>query len=157
MSEYNINNLNNQGTNQYGSPQDGNIGGAITVGAIAAVVCAIIWAIISVVTGYQIGYMAIGAGVAVGYAIKLFSKFDSVTFGVIGALFAIAACVLGDYMSTIGFIAKEYEVSYFEAFFTCLSDFFSIIIEGADATTLLFYGIAAVAAFNLAKNSNIKD
>ena len=60
-----------------------NIQLAVIGGIIAAAVGAAIWAVVTVVTGYQIGWMAVGVGFIVGFAVRIFGKGISKSFGVV--------------------------------------------------------------------------
>lgn len=107
---------------------------AIIVGAIVAVVCALLWAGISLGTGYQIGYMAVAIGIAVGFTIKKVGRGVTSTFGVVGAILALASCLLGNVLMVVGYLVGE-----------GISDFSRVpelMIESFSPIDLLFYGIA---------------
>jgi hypothetical protein len=116
---------------------------ALLSGTITALVCALLWAAITVATGYQIGYMAIAVGLAVGYVIQFTGKGIDQIFGITGALLALSGCLIGNFLSNIGFIAHSSGLGYFEVF-QALD--FSLIVELMKETfnpmDLLFYGIA---------------
>lgn len=76
-------------------------------GAAACLVSAFLWAVISVATGYQIGYMAIAVGLLVGFAIRFVGKGIDPIFGIMGALFALAGCLLGNFFNIIALLSQE--------------------------------------------------
>lgn len=69
---------------------------ALVGGTVAAFVAALLWGTITYATGYQIGFMAIGVGFLVGYAVNYLGKGMSQTYSIIGAVFALLGCVLGN-------------------------------------------------------------
>ncbi|MFM7853955.1 MAG: hypothetical protein ACKO96_19040, partial [Flammeovirgaceae bacterium] len=85
----------------------------IVGGIAAAFVGAIIWAIVTVVTGYQIGWMAVGVGFLVGYSIRFLGKGIDKIFGVMGGVFALVGCLLGNFFTLVGFAAKTENVDVF--------------------------------------------
>src|SRR5690348_8928868 len=69
---------------------------AIVGGLSAALLSAVLWAVITVATKYQIGYMAVGVGLLVGFAVRLFGAGVDQYFGIIGAFFSLLGCLLGN-------------------------------------------------------------
>ncbi len=123
---------------------------AILGGLIASLVAAALWGVISYATKFQIGFMAIGVGFLVGYAVKFFGKGMTAVFGIIGAVFSLFGCLLGNILTTI--IAASFEESVPVS--TILTAFLTsptIIIEILKATfspiDLLFYGIAVYEGY----------
>lgn len=80
-----------------------NLPFAIGASAVAAIIGGILWGIVTVATQFQIGYMAVAVGFLVGFANRQFGKGIDPVFGVIGGLFALIGCILGNYLSMIGF------------------------------------------------------
>jgi hypothetical protein len=124
-----------------------NLPFAIIASLSSAIVMAILWAAITVTTKYQIGYMAIAVGFAVGFAVRFTGKGIDKIYGIIGAIGALLGCVLGNFLSQVGFIAQdpEIEMSYFEGLKFLLTDMrltFEIMKETFSPIDLLFYGIA---------------
>lgn len=117
-------------------------GAACLVGAAA-------WGLVSVSTGYQIGYMSIGIGFLVGLAMRR-GKGIRPIFGILGAALALLSCVLGDYFSIVGYVAKEYELSYMEALTSLpVADVASTLIDNLLSMSALFYGIAVYEGYKL--------
>lgn len=122
---------------------DQNLPLGILGGLIAAVIGGVLWAAITVATGYQIGYMAVAVGLMVGFAIRLTGKGLDKIFGIIGALLSVVGCILGNFLSLVGFAANDEGYGYLETL--QLLDY-SIIPEIMLSTfspmDILFYGIA---------------
>ncbi|NDV65333.1 hypothetical protein [Bacteroides sp. 224] len=131
---------------------------AVVAGLAACVAGAIVWALISVSSGMQIGYMAVGMGFLVGYAIRLFGKGVTPVFGVLGACMALLGCVLGDYLSIVGYTARDFEMPFFEALREIpMSLVMSSLVENLMSMTALFYGIAIFEGYKLSFRLQIKE
>jgi hypothetical protein len=112
-------------------------------GAAACIVGAILWAVITVLTNYQIGYMAVAVGLLVGYAIRYFGKGIDQIFGIFGSALSLAGCLLGNFLSIVGFAAKAEGMNYFEVLpLIDLSLVPQIMIDSFSPMDLLFYGLA---------------
>jgi hypothetical protein len=133
-----------------------NVPLAILAGLAAAVVSAGIWAAVTVATKFQIGWMAVGVGFLVGYAVRWGGKGTTPVFGVIGAALALLGCLLGNLLSTCGFAANEYELSFWTVLWRVVANP-SVIGELFKATfqpmDLLFYGIAVYEGFRFSVRS----
>lgn len=121
---------------------------AIVGAAVAAIVGASLWALLTVLTEKQFAYAAIGLGFLVGLAVRTLGKGSTPAFGLIGGVFALLGCALGNLLTVVGFLSKQMEVS----FFSSLANVdLSIAIELMKATfepiDLLFYAIAAFFGF----------
>ncbi|AUC77970.1 hypothetical protein CW736_00445 [Nonlabens sp. MB-3u-79] len=131
--------------------EEQNLAGGIFAGIGIGVVGAVIWAVITVVTEYQIAFMAIGIGFIVGHAVRLGGKGVDMIFGIIGATIAILSCFLGNFLSTIGFIANYNEIGYLDAFLNFdYSLFIPMMKETFGFMDVLFYGFAGYEGFKLA-------
>lgn len=119
-----------------------NLPKGVLLAVIAAVLGAVVWALVSVSTGYQIGYMAIAIGFVVGFAMRQGNGIRPI-FGVIGAALALISCVLGDFLSMIGFFAQEFEMTYTQVLSVAdYGEILSIMAKDALSMTAVFYGIA---------------
>ncbi len=117
-------------------------------GAGAAIVGAAVWALVTVGTGYQIGWMAVGVGFLVGYSIRFFGKGIDNVFGIIGGVFALVGCLLGNFFSLVGFAAKSENVDVISILFSIdYSLVPDIMIEAFSPMDLLFYGIAVYEGY----------
>jgi hypothetical protein len=125
-----------------------NLPVAVIGGFASAVAGAIIWAMITVATGYQIGYMAVGVGFLVGFAVRFSGKGLDNIYGIIGAAFALFGCLLGNFLSVVGFIAEAEGMDYFEVL-TVLDFAFipDLMIETFSPMDLLFYAIAVYEGY----------
>jgi hypothetical protein len=120
---------------------------ALGAGIAAAIIGAIAWAIVTVTTEYQIGYMAIGVGFMVGFAVRLGHGRDNV-FAVSGAVLALIGCLLGNFLSMVGFVAKQQNVNVFGALSAIdLAKVPGAMMSAFNPMDLLFYGIAVYAGF----------
>lgn len=128
-----------------------NLGMAVAAGAISALVGAAVWAGITVATHYQIGWMAVGIGFLVGYAVRVAGHGVQPIFGVIGAVFALLGCLLGNLFGSAGFIAIENDVSYWMVVSSITPSMALEILEVTfSPIDLLFYGIAVYEGFKFA-------
>jgi hypothetical protein len=128
-----------------------NLAGGIVAGIAAGVVGAVIWAIITVTTEYQIGFMAIGVGFIVGHAVRLGGKGIDMVYGIAGAAIAVLSCFLGNFLSTIGFLANYNDMGYIDAFLSFdYSQFIPVVKETFGFMDVLFYGFAGYEGFKLA-------
>lgn len=135
-----------------------NLPAAILAGLVACLAGAAVWALISVSTGFQIGYMAIGMGFLVGIAVRLAGKGVTPLFGILGALLALFGCVLGDYLSIVGFAVGESEYTYFEALTTIpVGVILELVFKNILSMTALFYGLALFEGYKLSFRSIMKD
>ena len=58
--------------------------------------------------------MAVAIGLGVGYSIRTFGKGIDTVFGIVGAAIALLSCLLGNFLSIIGFIANAEGLGYVE-------------------------------------------
>ena len=124
-----------------------NLPKGLMCGVAAALIGAVAWGLISVSTGYQIGYMAIAIGFFVGVAMRQ-GKGIRPIFGILGAALALISCVLGDFFSIIGYISRDYEVSFREALTGVdYGEIFTIMLENVASMTALFYGFAVYEGY----------
>ena len=124
------------------------MGLAIIAGLIVAVVCAALWALISVGIERQYGILAIGIGIAVGYTVRAAGKGVEPKFGVLSAILALLSCVLGNFLTQIGFWAQHLNKGVFEML--PLVDFGMIVdlmVNSFHVLDLLFYFLAISAAY----------
>lgn len=119
-----------------------NLPKGVLLAVIAAVLGAVVWALVSVSTGYQIGYMAIAVGFVVGFAMRQGNGIRPI-FGIIGAALALISCVLGDFLSMIGFYAQEFEMTYAQVLSVAdYGEILSVMAKDTLSMTAVFYGIA---------------
>ncbi len=121
---------------------------AIGAGAVAALIGAALWAVVTVSSNYQIGWMAVGVGILVGWMVRIAGKGVTKPFGIIGAVFALLGCLLGNLLSVYGFAANELHMSFFTAFsnlpFALVQNVFT---ENMSPMDFLFYGIAVFEGY----------
>jgi hypothetical protein len=86
----------------------------------------------------------------VGSSVKLFGLNGSVQSKILGAVLPIISCILGDFLSNVGFLAASESINYFEILFSInYSYFFEIAFLDIDPLSLLFYGIAAFEGYKI--------
>jgi len=120
----------------------------IVGGVIGLIVGAVLWAIITVVTDYQIGYMALGVGFLVGAGVRFLGKGIEPQFGYVGGGLALIGCLLGNLMTVLIVISREFNIP----FLTLLTRLnLDLIVEAMKATfspmDLLFYALAIYAGY----------
>ncbi|HCW09060.1 MAG TPA: hypothetical protein DGG95_17015 [Cytophagales bacterium] len=148
-STYSISDLSDEVKTKLREQQD--IFFAIVGASAAALVGAVLWALITVSTKYQIGYMAIGVGALVGFSVRYYGAGVDKIFGVIGVVFALIGCTLGNLLSQVAFIAKEQNVGYLDVIsFLNVSLTIEILKEAFSPMDLLFYGIAGYEGYKFA-------
>ena len=127
-----------------------NLGMALGAGLVSSLAGAGLWAGITVATGYQIGFMAIGVGFLVGFAVRAAGKGVSSVFGVVGAVFALVGCALGNLLAVAAIVGQNEGVPFLDVL-TQLD--FALIQELMVATfspmDLLFYGFAIYEGYRL--------
>jgi len=127
-----------------------NLPFAIAAGILSASIGAVIWAVVTVTTQYQIGWMAIGVGFLVGYAVRTFGKGMDKIYGVIGAGFALLGCLVGNFLSVIGFVANEEKLGYAETLgafdYAAIPELMMATFSPMDP---LFYAIAIYQGYKL--------
>lgn len=133
---------------------------AISGGLIASLVAALLWAVITYATKYQIGFMAIGVGFLVGYAVNYFGKGITTTFGIVGAVFSLFGCILGNILTTIIAASLQEGVPFsaiLMAFLTNPSIVAEILKETFSPIDLLFYGIAVYEGYRFSFRQITED
>lgn len=124
---------------------------AIIGGAAAALIGAALWALVTVITEYQIGYMALGVGLLVGYAVRITGKGIDPVFGVVGAVFALLGCVLGNFFAICYFFSAQESIPFMQLLMSVNPGIFAdVLISSADIIDLLFYGIALYEGYHFA-------
>ena len=119
-----------------------NLPKGVLCAVVACIVGAVAWGLISVSTGRQIGFMPIAIGFMVGFAMRQ-GKGIRPIFGIIGAALSLVSCILGDFLSIIGYISQDYDMGYFEVLAGVdYGEIFSILLKNVMSMTALFYGFA---------------
>ena len=120
-----------------------NLPMGVIAGLVVGLIGAVLWGVITVATGYQIGYMAVAIGLGVGYSIRTFGKGIDTVFGIVGAALALLSCLLGNFLSIIGFIANAEGLGYVETLLMLDYSFVpELMAETFSIMDLFFYGIA---------------
>lgn len=121
--------------------------GSVLVGLLGAG----LWAAITIATTWQIGYMAVAIGAGVGYTMQYLGKGIEQKFGIAGAIIAVISCVLGNFLSVMGFLAVQEELGYLETLFLFDYSYTPVLMsETFQLMDLLFYGIAGYEGYKFA-------
>jgi hypothetical protein len=134
--------------------EEANLAAAVLGGFIAAVAGAVVWAVVTVTTKFQIGFMAVGVGFLVAWAVRTLGKGRTQVFGIIGAVFALLGCVLGNLLSACGFIAADRGQPVMSVAMQVLAtpslaaNILQATFTGMD---LFFYAIAVYEGYKLAR------
>jgi len=127
---------------------DQNFPLALTGGILIGLLGSVLWGLITVVTNFQIGYMAIAIGAGVGFTIRYLGKGVDQSFGISGGAIALVSCILGNFLSILGYVANQEELGYLETLFLFDYSYTFIVMKEAFAPIdLLFYGIAAYEGY----------
>lgn len=128
-----------------------NLNFAIITGVLTSIIGGLIWALITVSTGYQIGYMAVGIGALVGFGIRYAGRGIDPVYSYLGAGFALFGCLLGNFLSVVGFVSEELSITWMGVLnaveFSLLLDF---MVDSFSPIDLLFYGIAVYEGYRFA-------
>lgn len=120
-----------------------NLGMGVMAGIVAAAIGALVWAAVTFYTEYQIGWMAVGIGFLVGIAIRHFGKGVDTSFGIAGAVLALAGCLAGNILTSCIYIAKQEAVEVTDVISQL--DFqiaVELFIDTFTPLDILFYGLA---------------
>jgi hypothetical protein len=131
-----------------------NLTKAIVAGVFAALLCAILWAAFAVYTTMVFRGMALLLGAGVGFAIRRAGKGIDTIFGVLGGIFSLIGCIVGNFLIVIGFLAQENDLGYIETLFRFDYSYFGeVMVETFDIRHIIFYILAAGVGFALSKKS----
>ena len=87
--------------------------------------------------------MAIAIGFMVGYAIRYYGKGIDIIFGVLGAILSLCGCLLGNFLSIVGFAASSEGMGYIEVLTSIEYSLIpALIIDTFNPMDLLFYSLA---------------
>lgn len=143
------------------SPQDlerfkseQNFTKAAFTGIAVGIVGALLWGVITVITEYQIGLMAIAIGAAVGFSMRYTGNGIDQIFGITGGIISVLSCLLGNFLSVIGFIANAEGLGYVETLLLFdYSQLVSIMLETFSPMDILFYAFAAYEGYRFSFRS----
>lgn len=114
----------------------------------AAALSALAWAAITVLTKYQIGYMAVAVGALVGVSVRWFGQGSGRAFRILAVGFALAGCVLGNYLSQVGFYLAESGAGLLDTLLSLRpAQVPGILAESFSPIDLLFYALAVLQAW----------
>ncbi len=76
------------------------LGLEVAGGAAAAAAGAVLLAAVIVLTGRSALWMAVGSGILVGNAVRVFGRNEGLPWGVVGATLTLACCLAGNVLAT---------------------------------------------------------
>lgn len=126
-----------------------HMGYALAGGFLGMLIAMSLWALVTVLSQYQVGYMAIGVGLLVAWFVRIMGRGVGIRFALLGAFFALLACLLGNLWSVLIMTGIENSIS-FRNILIMLN--WEIIRESFTSTfspiDLLFYGFAVYEGFH---------
>lgn len=123
---------------------------AIAAGAVTAALSAIAWAAITATTGFQIGFMAIGVGIAVGYAVRVAGRGLDTGFRAVAAALALLGCACGNLLVACVYYAEGNEIGVLRVLEVLDLDLALFLMQAMfSPIDLLFYAIAVWEAWRL--------
>ena len=136
--------------------QEGNLVLAILGGLLSSVLVASLWALITVNAQKQWMIMGIFAGLAVGFVVHMMARGRSLPISIVGGLFSLLSCVLGDFFTNVGFIAQNDGLEYFQTLSMIdFAYFFDMAFIDFDFFSLIVYGIAAYEGFAICNKTDL--
>ena len=132
------------------SPSRPNLTAGVLAAIAGALVGAIAWAVLVFVTDYKIGFAAVGVGALAGFLAGRVGG-GAPQLPVIAAVIGLLGCVAGDVFIASHALAEVSGLSSFTLLTSHTRIVWEVYKEEFDVLTLVFYGIAASAAFRLAK------
>jgi len=125
-----------------------NLGKGIIGGLVGGLIGAVLWSVVTYLTGYQIGFMAIVVGFLVGLGIRIKGNGIDRVFGIAGGVIAFLSVALGNFLVSLGFLAKFMEMGYFEIMLRFnYSLTFTFMREMFTFMDVVFYAIAIYAGY----------
>jgi hypothetical protein len=125
-----------------------NLPQALLAGAAAASASAVLWGVITALTGYQIGFMAVGVGVAVGFAVRAAGHGVDTSFRVLASILAVIGCAAGNLLAGCAFFAAANEVGVERVLQALDLDMAANLMQAMfSPMDVLFYGLAILEAW----------
>lgn len=125
-----------------------NLGLGIIGGGVGGLIGAVIWAAVTYFTEYQIGWLALGVGFLVGFGVSKLGKGIDKIYGVVAGVIALISVVFGNFLSIIGFLSKDLDMTFADALLRFnYSMTFDLMKETFMPMDLLFYGLAIYAGY----------
>ncbi len=134
------------------------LGLEIAGGAAAAAVGAALLAAVIVLTGRSALWMAVGAGILVGYAVRIFGRDDGVPWGVVGAALTLACCVAGNVLANEVAAARHGSVPLHDAIFGHGPGAASVMIkEALRPVCLASYALAVAIGYAVVREERLDE
>ena len=122
---------------------------AVLAGAAAAVLGAAAWGGITALTGWRIGLVAVGVGLLVGFAVRKAGKGIDRRFSVVGAVFSLLGCFLGNLLAVCMYLSKDQGIPLADLLPALTNPRFVVELTKASFSPmdLLFYAIAVYEGY----------
>jgi hypothetical protein len=120
----------------------------IAAGLVAALSGVLIWALLTWLINFENVWMAVGVGIAIGYAVRAAGKGVDRVFGLVGAALALGAGLFGTLLATCLVAARQQGVSFFSLLSALTpSAAASLLKETFGLLDLMFLVIAAYEGY----------
>ena len=124
---------------------------AVICGIAAGLLCSLVWAAFTVASKVQIGFFALAIGAVVGLTIRYTGKGVTHKFGFLGGIVAVLSCFVGNFFASIGFIAIEMKLNFWQALTHFDYSMLPLLMkETFRPMDLLFYAFAGIEGYKLA-------
>ncbi len=138
--------------------RDGSIAAAQIAGLVSGLLGALIWGLVTYFSHLIIGYFAIGLGLLVGFAVKVFGKGTGVIFGLTGGAYALMSCFLGMLFCLLFFGAASARIPFSQILLMAdYGEIAAIYFQSFEVIDVVFYAIAFATAFKISMNPLGRD
>ncbi|WDV46580.1 hypothetical protein PV797_02520 [Clostridiaceae bacterium M8S5] len=121
---------------------------AIIGGFIGSIVGALVWAGVALIFDVKVGWLALGIGLLVGTLVNILGKGVSLPYRIVGVVFSLLGCALGNIFIIVGVFSKQFDMSYMEVIKNLsFDDTLYLLKETFDKIDVLFYAFAAYEGF----------
>jgi FtsH-binding integral membrane protein len=133
------------------NPVQENVLAVLAAGLAAMLAGAVLWALVTAITHLELGLMAIVVGFLVGFGIQKVRRRPNRNFGILGAVLALAGCLLGNAFSFVAIAAQQSGSPFVDTVLNVsATGLLSVMGDNFEAMDLLFYAIAIYEGFKFA-------
>lgn len=123
--------------------QEQNLLVGAMAGLLTAVVAAVAWAAVTVAAGYPIGWLAVGIGLATGFAVRTVGKGIDPVFGVAGAIMSLLGCVLGNVFTIAWYLSIDTGTPVIDVLSQMdVPIVIDLVLDSFQVADILFYALA---------------
>ena len=121
---------------------------SILISLFFALIGVVIWGVVSYLFDLRLGLVGILIGFLVGKALSKSNTNTSPAMGIIAVIITVVAIILGEYLSIILLVMKEYNVPFFETLTNIdYAIAWELIVESTGAQSLIIYAFSLFEAF----------